>query len=64
MALPRRLLARLLHRLDRSPLLGGDAVRLDLEAELLALMVLEGAKRIPFATSRESGVRYKAAPTA
>lgn len=39
--MPRRVLVRLLHRLDRSPLPMLDAVRLELEAELLAMLAAQ-----------------------
>ncbi len=48
--MPRRLLLRLKHRLDRSPLPLADPVRLELERELVELL-LEDARR----DGRQSG---------
>lgn len=41
--MPRRILVRLLYRLDRSPLPMLDPVRLELEAELLAMLAWDRA---------------------
>lgn len=45
--MPRRMLVRLLRRLEASTLRVTDRVRLDLEAELVALMTLRSARLRP-----------------